>query len=72
MKKFRSFYIGIILFILTVVLIYVSDISNLPENIVLFEGEALNLKTVFGVDIRTAFSSNPNIERIENNETINV
>jgi len=50
----------------------VSDITNLPDNVVLFEGEALNLKTVVGVDVKTRFSSNPNIERIENNQTITV
>lgn len=49
-----------------------SDITNLPDNVVLFEGEALNLKTVVGVDVKTRFSSNPNIERIENNQTITV
>ncbi len=57
---------------LIVSLIYVSDITNLPDNVVLFEGEALNLKTVVGVDVKTRFSSNPNIERIENNQTITV
>ncbi|MDE5830703.1 MAG: PDZ domain-containing protein, partial [Clostridia bacterium] len=61
-----------ILLLLTISLIYVSDITNLPDNVILFEGEPLNLKTVLGVSIKTAFSSNPNIERIENNETITV
>lgn len=68
----KKTYICILLLLLTVVLIYVSDITNLPDNVVLFEGEALNLKTVLGVDVKTAFSSNPNIERIENNQTITV
>lgn len=68
----KKTYIRILLLLLTVVLIYVSDITNLPDNVVLFEGEALNLKTVLGVDVKTAFSSNPNIERIENNQTITV
>lgn len=57
---------------LVIALVYVSDITNLPENVILFEGEALNLKTVLGVNIETAFSSNPNIEKIENYETITV
>ena len=68
----KKAYICILMLLLTVVLIYVSDITNLPDNVVLFEGEALNLKTVLGVDVKTAFSSNPNIERIENNQTITV
>lgn len=61
-----------LLFILFIALIYISDIANLPDNIILFEGEALNLKTVFGVDVKTVFSSNPNIEGIDNYETITV
>lgn len=73
MKKISNrIYRVFILLILIIALIYVSNITNLPENIILFEGEKLNLKTILGVDIHTAFSSNPNIERIENNETITV
>lgn len=68
----KKAYICILLLLLTVSLIYVSDITNLPDNVVLFEGEVLNLKTVLGVDVKTRFSSNPNIERIENNQTITV
>lgn len=68
----KKVYIAIILILLLTSLIYISDITNLPDNIILFEGETLNLKTVLGVNIKTAFSSNPNIERIENNETITV
>ena len=71
-KVFNKVYVYIFLLLLTIALIYVSDITNLPENIVLFEGEPLNLKTVLGVNLKTAFSSNPNIERIENKQTITV
>lgn len=69
MKKAK---IIIILFLLTISLIYVSDIENLPSNVIIFEGEALSLNTILGVDIETEFSSNPNIERLENNETVTV
>lgn len=72
MKVLKKIYISIGLCFLIIALIYVSDITNLPENVILFEGEALNLKTVLGVDVKTKFSSNPNIERIENKETITV
>jgi len=71
-KNSKKIYIYIILGLLWVALIYISDISNLPEQIVLFEGEQLNLKTIAGVKIDTSFSSNPNIERIENNKTAEV
>lgn len=60
------------LIMLFIALIYVCDIDNLPSNVILFEGETLNLNTIFGVEIETAFSSNPNIEKIENNESITV
>ena len=69
MKKIK---IIVLLIILTISLIYISDIENLPTNIILFEGETLSLNTILGVDVETEFSSNPNIEKIENNETITV
>lgn len=73
MKKYlKRMYIAFLLVFLVIALIYVSNITNLPDNIILFEGETLNLRTIFGVNIETSFSSNPNIERIENYETITV
>lgn len=69
---FKKIYIFVILFILTIMLIYVCNIDNIPNNILLFEGETLSLNTIFGVNIETEFSSNPNIERLNNNETITV
>jgi len=60
------------LLILFIALIYVSDISNLPNNIILFEGETLKLNTIFGVEVETKSSSNPNIEKIENNKAVTV
>ena len=73
MKKIiKRISIAFVILFLLVALIYVSNITNLPSDIILFEGEKLSLKTIFGVDIETEFTSNPNIERIENNETITV
>lgn len=73
MKKISKKICGIaIISILFIALIYVSDITNLPDNVILFEGEKLNLKTIWGIDVDTTFSSNPNIEKIENNKTITV
>ncbi|MCI9365479.1 MAG: PDZ domain-containing protein [Clostridia bacterium] len=73
MKKVlkKTGIIFLLVFLFTA-LIYVSDISNLPSNVILFEGEALRLNTIFGVELETKFSSNPNIERIENFETVTV
>ena len=44
--EFKKFFLIIFLII---VLIYVTNITNIPKRIVLFEGEKLNLKTVFGI-----------------------
>ena len=68
----KNISIILVLICLLIALIYISDIDNIPDNIILFEGETLRVNTIFGVDIETKFSSNPNIERIENNETITV
>ena len=69
LKKIGTFFI---LNILLISLVYICNIDNLPSNVVLFEGEKLSLNTIYGVNIETLFSSNPNIERIENNETVTV
>lgn len=71
-KTMKKFSIILILLFLLISLIYVCNISNLPNDIILFEGETLRLKTIFGVDIETESTSNPNIEKLENNETITV
>ena len=36
---------------LLILLIYVTNITSIPENIILFKGEELNLATVFGIYI---------------------
>lgn len=68
----KKIYLIIILLCLTISLIYVCDITNLPDDVILFEGEKLNLNTILGVNVKTVFSSNPNVERIENNKTLTV
>lgn len=73
MKKItKKISVAFILIFLLVALIYVCNITNLPSNVILFEGETLKLNTIFGIDIETEFTSNPNIEKIENNETVTV
>ena len=71
-KKIKRTLTAFSLLILFITLIYVCDITNLPNSVIIFEGETLKLNTILGVDVETEFSSNPNIERIENNETITV
>lgn len=73
MKKIaKNSLILFVLIFLLVALIYVCNISNLPSNVILFEGETLKLNTIFGIEIETVSTSNPNIESIENYETVTV
>ena len=51
MKKFKKILIVIIL---TLIYIYVCNISMLPNNIILMQGEVLKLNTVLGVNIKNA------------------
>lgn len=59
MKKTKS-----ILFILFLLIIYtyIASIFLLPKHIVLFEGEALKINTLFGVKVKTINSSNIQID----------
>ena len=41
----------ILLFFLTILLIYISYISSIPKSIILFEGEDINLRTILGINI---------------------
>ena len=49
MKNLKKFLI--ILFLL-IVYLYVCNISMLPNNIILMQGEALNLNTILGINIK--------------------
>lgn len=62
MKFLKNFFI---IFGLLIILIYVTNISGIPKKVILFEGEDLNLGTVFGIyktkqPIITTSSSNEN------------
>ena len=50
LKKIRS--ILLILFFL-IIYIYVCNITMLPSNIIVFQGEEVNLKTIYGLQIRS-------------------
>ena len=50
MKKLK---ISILLIILTIALIYASNINSIPGNIILFEGEKLNFNMLIGMSIKT-------------------
>lgn len=57
MKTIRKIFIVSFLILL---LIYVTNITSIPENIILFQGETLEVNTVLGVSLK-----NKNIEEYE-------
>ena len=65
MKKFflRSF---LVIFLL-VVLVYVTNITSIPDSIVLFKGESLNLGVILGITLK---EKNNNYETIETSSII--
>lgn len=58
MKKFRRV---LLLLFLTIILIYVCNLSAIPQNIVLFQGESLNVKKIFGISISSKKNENKTI-----------
>ncbi len=70
MKIKKNIFISIIISILLIALIYVSDITNIPDSIILFKEEELNINTIFGVSLNTLEVSSNNIDGINNKETI--
>lgn len=55
MKVLKKFFV--ILFLI-VVYMYVCNISMLPNNIILMQGEALNLNTILGINVKSSSLSN--------------
>ena len=51
MKK--KIFISILISILVIALVYVSDITNIPDSMILFRNEELNINTIFGMSINT-------------------
>ncbi len=53
MKENRKVILGTLLAsIFLVILIYITNISSLPENIIMFQGEKLNLNTLLGIEVQ--------------------
>lgn len=54
MKENKRVFLGITLIsIFLISLIYITSISSLPNNIIMFQGEKLNLNTLLGINIQT-------------------
>lgn len=64
-KKFLKIFLICFLFI---VLIYVTNITAIPDNIILFKGEELNLDLVLGISLK---EDKENLETVETSATIN-
>lgn len=75
MKKLK---ISILLIILTIALIYASNINSIPGNIILFEGEKLNINMLIGMSIKSEDeyaaiqTSSENNDKTVKKETYNV
>lgn len=56
-----------IVVILLIIYIYICNITLLPNNIIIFEGEELNIKTIAGINIKRANNSNVQIIQASSN-----
>ncbi|MBO4816341.1 MAG: PDZ domain-containing protein [Clostridia bacterium] len=54
MKKVKRI---LFILILLIILIYVTNISSIPNKIILFKGENLNLNTIFGIYINEEYET---------------
>lgn len=57
--------IAIISFLI-LLLIYVTNITSLPDSLVVFQGEEVKLNTVLGVNVKNGKDTNENLEKIMN------
>ena len=51
MRKFKIF---LTIFILLIIYVYVCNISMLPNNIILMQGDTLKLNTIFGINVKNS------------------
>ncbi len=70
MKIKKKILISAIISILLIALIYVSDITNIPDSIILFKEEELNINTIFGMSVKTLEVSNTDINTTQDGEII--
>ncbi len=58
MKKIRPI---LFIFLLMIIYIYVAYVTLFPNNIIIFEGESLNLNTIYGVQIKEVGNLNSSV-----------
>lgn len=75
MKKLTKINKKIIIFsfifiFLIICLMYATNISMLPDSIILFYGENLKLKTMYGISLEETYSSSPGLISINTHTSI--
>ena len=58
MKKVKPI---LFIFLLIIIYIYVAYVTLFPNNIIIFEGESLNLNTIYGVQIKEVGNLNSSV-----------
>lgn len=66
----KSLFFFFLLVFLILCLIYASNISALPDNVILFYGENLNLNTLYGISLEETYSTSPGLISIATNTSI--
>ena len=66
MKKSKIY---ILIFVLLISLIYVSSITSMPNSIVIFQGERINLNSVLGIQIKEKNTDDNEIALVSSNKT---
>lgn len=57
----KNFIYLLIIFLLLIILVYVANITLIPENLILFENEELNFNPIFGIKIEESIQVGANI-----------
>ncbi len=66
-NKIKNFAHVLLIVILFIILVYVSNITSIPNNLILLQGENLNLKTLLGLSISDA--NGKSVEAVNSKET---
>lgn len=69
-QKIKKVLISVSILFLLILLVYVVNITSMPESIILFQDEELNLKTVPGVSLKTKSTSESLAKKMQSFEAI--
>jgi len=67
MKNFKKL---IVLIILLLLYLYVANITLMPKNIIIMQGEEIKLSKLWGINIKQIFTTNPNIAQYKDKTEI--